>query len=266
MKKHLLIILIILLLSACSSVSNGRIVQVTPLPTRDAHTPTPTIQIESAVPTPTRESDTPTPIVAINPTLPTLTKESDTQTPTIEIEPTATLNPTLVSINLTRAVLPTSTHLAVRMAQGEALEIIRSTDEAMVYERETIDEDEPVKIGFDDFYDGYDEDTGPIVSERLKELDGRKVLIQGYMAPPLDLDLDWFLLTIVPVGGCAFCGSSLDVSAGTAMIYPVNESVFFTGNGVHVTGTVEVGDGRDPATGMASLIRIYADDIDVEID
>lgn len=266
MKHYWLIILIVLLLSACSPVSNSRIVAVTPLPT-DAPILTPQIEpTASAVPTSTRESSTSTPTIEIEPAVPTPTQKSDTPTPSSDIDLTATPNPTLVSINLTRAVLPTSTHLAVRMAQGEALDIIRATDEATVYERETIDDDEPVRIGFDDFYDGHDDNTGPIVSEKLKALDGRKVLIQGYMAPPLDLDLDWFLLTIVPVGGCAFCGSSLDVIAGTAMIYPVNDSIFFTGNGIHVTGTVEVGDGRDPATGMASLIRIYADDIEVELD
>lgn len=227
MKTLPLILLIALFLSACSSVGNSAIAQITPLPTRD----------------------------------------NDALIPTIQIAPTVTPNPTLVSISLTRASLPTPTPLSVRMAQGEALEIIRATDAAIVFESEVEDNDEPFELTFDEFYDGFDEATGPIISEKLKSLDGRKVIINGYMAPPLALELDWFQLTLQPVGGCAFCGDSFSVTDGTALIYPINEPMFFTGGGIQVTGTIEVGDGRDPATGMISLVRIYAEDIEhVEVD
>lgn len=195
------------------------------------------------------------------------TRDSDALIPTIQIAHTVTPNPTLVSISLTRASLPTPTPLSVRMAQGESLDIIRATDAAIVYENEAADEEGLVEISFDEFYDGFDQETGPIISQRLKALDGRKVVINGYMAPPMALELDWFQLTLQPVGGCAFCGDSFSVTDGTALIYPVNESVYFTGGGIRVTGRIEVGDGRDPATGMVSLVRIYAEDVElVDVD
>ncbi|MCA9980626.1 MAG: hypothetical protein KDD89_07335, partial [Anaerolineales bacterium] len=86
-----------------------------------------------------------------------------------------------------------------------------------------------------------------------------------FMAPPLALDLDWFMLSQAPMGACPFCSSVGEVLPDTVLVYPVRDSVVYTWEGVRVTGQLEVGEASDPETGMYSLIRLYADEVETGI-
>lgn len=188
----------------------------------------------------------------------------------IELIPTSTLNPTRIALEQTRVALPTPTPFIINMAQGESLAQARATDEAFQptpRPNATVEPitDEAPLLYFWEMFDGYDPQTGLILSDKLIALDGQRVTVQGFMAPPLALDLDWFMLSQAPMGACPFCSSVGEVLPDTILVYPIGDSVAYTWEGVRVRGQLEVGEASDPATGMYSLIRLYADEIETGI-
>jgi hypothetical protein len=94
-------------------------------------------------------------------------------------------------------------------------------------------------------------------SVKTKGLSGREVRILGYLAPPLKPDVPFFVLTRAPVALCPFCNSDADWPSDIVVVYP-RERFSSTQDGmpVAVTGTLEVGSKRDPATGFVSLVRV----------
>lgn len=185
--------------------------------------------------------------------------------------PTFTIDPTRAALEATRLALPTPTPLAIRLPNAEVLAHMRATDEAMQptpraqptpIEPERGD---PPLIYFWELFDGYEPETGLILSDRIVSLDGQEIVMQGFMAPPLQLDLDWFMLTMAPMGACPFCSSADTVLPDTVLVYPVNEPTVYTWQGVRVRGVVEIGEASDPETGMVSLIRIYAEEIELGV-
>ena len=126
-------------------------------------------------------------------------------------------------------------------------------------------EEELPRLYFWELFDGYEPETGLILSDKAVSLDGRQVIMQGFMAPPLQLDLSWFQLTLTPVGACPFCSSADTVLPDMVTVYPVKNSTIYTWEGVQVTGRLEVGPASDPETGMYSLLRIYAEDVTIGV-
>lgn len=126
------------------------------------------------------------------------------------------------------------------------------------------DSDEPAVIGFEELYSGATI-SGPLLSEKAKRLNGRKVVMVGYMAPPLKPDLDFFVLTKTPMTYCPFCNSAADWPfdivfvrmAGGKTVPPLVPT-----QGLRVTGTFSVGTDTDAATGFVSQVRIYADTVE----
>ena len=88
-------------------------------------------------------------------------------------------------------------------------------------------------------------------------LSGRIVVVAGYMAPPLKPESDFFVLTRTPVAICPFCDSDADWPADIIVVY-LKDPVEFQqdGTAVNVTGTLQLGSKRDPATGFMSQLRI----------
>jgi hypothetical protein len=187
--------------------------------------------------------------------------------PTQPATPTATDDSILAS-TLEQAVAATSTPLepvALNMAQGSALETARAADAAMqLASRNPMTFDEfPVKLRFDEFYDGYNVRTGLILSDKLLSLDGKEVVIEGYMAPPLKAELDWFVLTRIRLEYCPFCSTAADWPDDIAVVYLANSSIRPTERPMRLQGRLEVGPSIDPETGMLSLVRIYADKLEL---
>lgn len=177
-------------------------------------------------------------------------------------------NPNADRIDTSIVPIATPTPLSIRLPEGEVLDMMMAQDAAMKptprAEFVQIDEEVPL-LYFWELFEGYNPETGLILSDKLVSLDGRKVTMQGFMAPPLQLDLSWFQLTLAPMGACPFCASAETVLPDMVTVYPVNESVTYTWEGVRVTGLLEVGPASDPETGMYSLIRMYAEDVEVGV-
>lgn len=120
-----------------------------------------------------------------------------------------------------------------------------------------------VPITFDEFYDGYNLRTGLVLSDKLVSLDGGTVTIDGYMAPPLKPELDYFVLTRVRLAFCPFCSTAGDWPDDIALVYLVDSNTTATDKPVRVTGRMEVGASIDQETGMVSLVRVYAEALEI---
>lgn len=192
--------------------------------------------------------------------LPALPSRLVTATQAVSATPRPTL---IVSIN---AQSVTATPLSVALAPGSARQIALSTDMPLQpTPRARIDfKQEPVLLKFDEFYDGYSIRNGLILSDKLVSLDGKKVQIEGYMAPPLKAQLDFFVLTRVRLAFCPFCSTAADWPDDIALIYlPENNRTQAVTEPVRLTGRLDVGVNVDPETGLVSLVRVYADSVEI---
>lgn len=160
---------------------------------------------------------------------------------------------------------PTPMPLDNNLAQGEARQIAAATDSAFQpTPRSRVDiTDEPFTLTFDEFYDGYNLRTGLQLSDLLVSLDGHEVIMEGYMAPPLKPELDFFVLTRIRLAFCPFCTTAADWPDDIALVYMNDDTTTATLNPVRVTGRIEVGTSVDQETGMVSLVRIYADTLEI---
>jgi hypothetical protein len=161
---------------------------------------------------------------------------------------------------------PTPAPREADLPQGSARTIALATDTALVLTPSapvTFDTS-PVEITFDEFYDGYNLRTGLILSQKLLSLDGQMIIMEGYMAPPLKPQLDYFVLTRVRLAFCPFCSNASDWPDDIALVYmPENKTILATTAPVRIIGRIEVGTSVDQETGMVSLVRIYAERYEV---
>ncbi len=160
---------------------------------------------------------------------------------------------------------PTATPLNTNLVQGSAAVIAAATDTVLQpTPRERLRfEANPVDLTFDEFYDGYDLRTGLVLSNKLVSLDGQQVVIEGYMAPPLKAELDFFVLSRVQLAICPFCSSAADWPNDIALVYVTGDPVLPTPNPLRIVGRVEVGASYDHETGMVSVVRIYAERVEI---
>jgi hypothetical protein len=160
----------------------------------------------------------------------------------------------------------TPTPLNIQLPSGSAAAIAMATDVAMQPEIETpLEFDErPVAITFDEFYEGFDMRKGLTMSDKLLSLDGQEVVMEGYMAPPLKPELDWFVLTSIRLEFCPFCSTAADWPTDIAVVYLNSGVTYSTQRPLRVQGRMEIGKSVDPETGMISLVRIYADEIEIQ--
>ena len=102
---------------------------------------------------------------------------------------------------------------------------------------------------------------GLTFSDKVKELEGKPVSMQGFMAPPLKAEANFFVLTEVPLSLCPFCSSDADWPDDIVVIYLDRAQTFEQANGlIEVRGMLEVGSWTDPETGFVSLLRIVGAD------
>ncbi len=158
--------------------------------------------------------------------------------------------------------LATFTPSANRYPPGEARAIALATDTVMQPEI-----DQPltfneaiVSIRFDEMYDGFNPETGLQFSDKLKSLDGQRVLMEGYVAPPLKPRIDFFVLTRLQLPFCPFCSANVDWPDDIVLVYLPYELSLSSEVPVQVLGILEVGSNIDPETGMVSLVRIYLEE------
>jgi hypothetical protein len=94
-------------------------------------------------------------------------------------------------------------------------------------------------------------------SDLAMSLEGQRVFVDGFMAPPLKAESDFFVLTKKPMAVCPFCESSADwpddilaiYTKRTVKVKPFNVKIL-------VQGVLELGDMTDPDTGFVSRVRM----------
>jgi hypothetical protein len=125
--------------------------------------------------------------------------------------------------------------------------------------------DEPCAITFTELYSGAGI-TGPSLSEKAQAFSGHKVVMLGYMAPPLSPDTSFFVLSKTPLVYCPFCNTASDWPFDIVYVKMAGGHSIPTlvpTQGIRVIGTFEAGDWTDPETGFVSRVRLIADDVQV---
>jgi hypothetical protein len=121
----------------------------------------------------------------------------------------------------------------------------------------------PIVLKFSELYSKVTA-QGVELSPKLQAANGKRVEMLGYMAPPLKVNLDFFVLGSKPMAECPFCTSAADWPSDIVLVLFRNgQSARFSSGVVRVRGKLELGVKEDPDTGFVSLIRIYADEFEV---
>lgn len=98
---------------------------------------------------------------------------------------------------------------------------------------------------------------GRELSEQAVALEGLEIEMVGYMAPPLKPEIDFFVLTRMPMSVCPFCETEAQWPVDIVLSYarePV-EVVRYT-DLIRVAGTFETGFKTDEETGFVSFVRL----------
>ena len=188
-----------------------------------------------------------------------------TNTSTTSVAPPADITPVTLATMEGASADETPTPLARDLAQGDAAAVAAATDAALQpTPRTPITFDQnPVPITFDEFYDGFDLRKGLQLSDKLVSLDGKNVLIEGYMAPPLKPELDYFVLTRIRLQVCPFCSTAAEWPDDIALVYVQDGPITTTERPLRLMGRMEVGASVAQESGMVSLVRVYASDVKV---
>ena len=98
---------------------------------------------------------------------------------------------------------------------------------------------------------------GAAFSDQALALNEQRVQIQGFMAPPLKPDADFFVLTKLPMAVCPFCDSELDWPNDIVLVRLRGRQAWVDFNQpIVVTGTLALGTEIDGATGFVSRVRL----------
>ncbi len=98
---------------------------------------------------------------------------------------------------------------------------------------------------------------GAEFSAQAQALAEQTVRIQGFMAPPLKPDVDFFVLTKLPMAVCPFCDSELNWPNDIVLVRLRRRQDWVDFNrSILVTGTLSLGTEVDAATGFVSRVRL----------
>ncbi|NKX64950.1 hypothetical protein HEP89_12585 [Labrenzia sp. 5N] len=94
-------------------------------------------------------------------------------------------------------------------------------------------------------------------SDLAHSLEGTRVSVGGYMAPPLKADSQFFVLTKIPMAVCPFCETEAEWPRDILAIYTKRIVDVVAFNSKIVTrGVLELGTFKDPETGFVSRARL----------
>ena len=94
-------------------------------------------------------------------------------------------------------------------------------------------------------------------SPLAKELNGKRIFMQGFMAPHLKVDSDFFILSNTPVETCPFCASEGDwIDSIVFVRMRRKQEAVDPGAIIMVEGKLEIGPEKDPETGFFSKVRL----------
>jgi hypothetical protein len=111
-------------------------------------------------------------------------------------------------------------------------------------------------LTFDEIYDNVGV-MGLSFSKKVELLSGKKITIDGFMAPPLKAKSNFFVLTKMPMALCPFCSSDTDWSSDIIVVYLKEHQTFVQYNAIiRVEGILEYGSYTDENSGFVSLLRL----------
>ena len=88
-------------------------------------------------------------------------------------------------------------------------------------------------------------------------LDGVEISMTGYMAPPLKPEVDFFVLTKLPMATCPFCNDAADWPTDLVLAYAKDAiDVVRFSTLIRVEGRFETGFKTDAETGFVSFLRL----------
>jgi hypothetical protein len=94
-------------------------------------------------------------------------------------------------------------------------------------------------------------------SPLARELHGKRITMQGFMAPHLKVDSDFFILSNTPVETCPFCASEGDwIDSIVFVRMRRKQEAIDPGALINVEGILEIGPEKDAATGFVSKVRL----------
>ena len=103
--------------------------------------------------------------------------------------------------------------------------------------------------------DFYDRMRG--FSDTAAALEGRRIAVEGFMAPPLKADAAFFVLTKMPMAVCPFCETAAEWPDDIMAVYTKRTVDVIPFNvKIETRGVLELGEFRDPDTGFVSLVRL----------
>ena len=89
-------------------------------------------------------------------------------------------------------------------------------------------------LSFEELYSGGGV-LGLQISDKVQSLTGQRVVIKGFMAPPLKAEASFFVLTREPVALCPFCQTDADWPDNILVVYLSSNQQFVLNN-----ATIEV--------------------------
>ena len=111
-------------------------------------------------------------------------------------------------------------------------------------------------LSFGEFYKSFGV-LGYEFSDRMRGLIEKRIVIRGYMAPPLKPESPFFVLTREPMAICPFCDSDASWPSDIVVVYLSSITPMLTGGvKLAVEGRLELGGWTDPETGFVSQIRL----------
>lgn len=114
----------------------------------------------------------------------------------------------------------------------------------------------PAELSFGELYSAFSA-LGLQFSEKVQRLTGQQVGIQGFMAPPLKAEAQFFVLTEIPMALCPFCSTDADWPDNILVVYLDRKQTFTDPNQpIRAHGLLERGSWTDPDTGFVSQLRL----------
>ncbi len=94
-------------------------------------------------------------------------------------------------------------------------------------------------------------------SALAKSLDGQRVVVRGYMAPPLKPEINFFVLTKIPMAFCPFCDNDVAWPDDLVLVQVASLKEVVQFNTLIISeGVLELGTKTDAATGFVSRVRL----------
>lgn len=98
---------------------------------------------------------------------------------------------------------------------------------------------------------------GTELTDYAAALEGQRIEMTGYMAPPLKPEINFFVLTRMPMAVCPFCSDAADWPTDLVVSYSSRPlDVVRYSDLIRVEGRFETGIHTDPETGFVSLVRL----------